>query len=110
MAEATVAFGPLNEDPGTPPDWARGYGYSFWMQRHGYRGDGAFGQFLAVLPEQDLVVAITSEQADMQATLDLLWEHVVPAVGRAGSTEADDELAACSRAGRSRPWSRRPRA
>ncbi len=94
VAEATVGFGPRNEDPTTPPDWARGYGYSFWMQRHGYRGDGAYGQFLAVLPEQDLVVAITSEQPDMQATLDALWEHVVPAVGRSGSEQADAELAA----------------
>ena len=94
VAEATVAFGPRNEDPLAPPDWTRGYGYSFWMQRHGYRGDGAYGQVLGVLPEHDLVVAITSEQAEPQATLDALWEHVVPAVGRAGSEQADDELAA----------------
>ena len=63
VAEATVGFGPRNEDPPTPPDWARGYGYSFWMQRYGYRGDGAYGQFLAVLPEHDLVVAITVRAA-----------------------------------------------
>jgi CubicO group peptidase (beta-lactamase class C family) len=94
VAEATGAYGPRNEDLMAPPDWARGYGYSFWMQRHGYRGDGAFGQFLAVLPDQDLVVAITSEQADPQVTLDALWEHVVPAVGRAGSQQGDAELAA----------------
>ena len=93
VAEATVGFGPRNEDPLTPPDWTRGYGYSFWMQRYGFRGDGAYGQFLAVLPEHDLVVAITAEQPDMQATLDALWEHVVPAVGPAGSQQSDAELA-----------------
>ena len=108
VSEATARFGPRNEDPATPPDWGRGYGYSFWMQRHGYRGDGAFGQFLAVLPEQDLAVAITAEQADMQATLDAMWEHVVPAVGRAGSEQADAELVAASPPWRSRPWSVRP--
>jgi CubicO group peptidase (beta-lactamase class C family) len=25
------------------PDWRQGYGFQFWMARHGYRGDGAFG-------------------------------------------------------------------
>ena len=91
--EATVAFGPLNEDPGADEDWRRGYGYSFWMQRHGYRGDGAYGQFLVVLPDEDAVVAITSEQARMQTTLDALWEHVVPALLRPGSDAADRALA-----------------
>ena len=42
------------------PDWRQGYGFQFWMSRHGYRGDGAFGQFCVVLPEQDTVVAITA--------------------------------------------------
>lgn len=93
VEEATRAFGPLNEDPGADPDWRRGYGYSFWMARHGFRGDGAFGQFLVVLPEQDMVVAITAEQERMQATLDLLWEHVLPAVDAVGSTDADERLA-----------------
>ena len=42
-------------------DWDQGYGYQFWRCRHGaYRGDGAFGQFCIVMPEQDAVVAITS--------------------------------------------------
>lgn len=26
-------------------DWLQGYGYHFWMSRHGYRGDGAMGQY-----------------------------------------------------------------
>ncbi|WP_076264113.1 serine hydrolase domain-containing protein [Intrasporangium flavum] len=93
VEEATRGFGPLAEDPATEPDWARGYGYSFWMQRVGFRGDGAFGQFLVVLPELDTVVAVTAEQARMQSTLDALWEHVVPAIGRPGSPAADSALA-----------------
>ena len=92
--EATRAFGPRNEDPGADEDWTRGYGFSFWMQRFGYRGDGAYGQFLIVLPEHDAVVAITSEQTRMQSTLDLLWAHVVPAIGAGtASGAADRELA-----------------
>ena len=26
------------------PDWQQGYGFQFWRSRHGFRGDGAFGQ------------------------------------------------------------------
>lgn len=62
-------------------DWRQGYGYQFWRARHGYRGDGAFGQFCVVLPEHDAVVAITSGDADMQGILDVLWEHLLPALG-----------------------------
>ncbi|MFN8099227.1 MAG: serine hydrolase domain-containing protein [Dermatophilaceae bacterium] len=79
-------------DPGSGPDWNCGYGFSFWQARHGYRGDGAFGQFALVLPEQELAIAITSEVEDMQAVLDLVWQHVLPAVDRAGPPDADAAL------------------
>lgn len=61
-------------------DWDQGYGFQFWRSRHGYRGDGAFGQYCVVLPEQDMVVAITSGTRDMQSVLDLLWKHLLPVV------------------------------
>lgn len=80
--------------PGGGPDWEVGYGFQFWMARHGYRGDGAYGQFCAVLPEQRLVVAMTSETENMQRVLDALWRHVLPAVDRPGDPAADAELAA----------------
>ncbi len=63
------------------PDWRQGYGFQFWMARHGYRGDGAYGQFCVVLPEQQTVVAITGASLDMQAVLDGLWTHLLPALG-----------------------------
>ena len=82
-------------------DWARGYGWQFWQSRHGYRGDGAYGQFCVVLPEQDVVVATTAAADDMQAVLDALWAHLLPAVKDApdGSdpepvSPADHQLAA----------------
>ena len=77
------------------PDWQQGYGFQFWVARHGYRGDGAYGQFCVVLPEQDAVVAITSQSPDMQAVLDALWEHLLPALDGAGAPDAsaDDALA-----------------
>jgi hypothetical protein len=62
-------------------DWDQGYGYQFWRCRHGaYRGDGAFGQYCIVLPEQDAVIAITSGVKNMQFTLDLIWDKLLPAM------------------------------
>jgi CubicO group peptidase (beta-lactamase class C family) len=74
------------------PDWSQGYGFQFWMARHGFRGDGAYGQFCVVLPEQDVVVAVTGQSIDMQAVLDAVWAHLLPAVDREGSAAADEHL------------------
>ncbi len=72
-------------------DWEQGYGYQFWRCRHGaFRGDGAFGQYCIVLPEQDAVVAITSGVGDMQAVLNLVWDHLLPAM-KPSALAADDE-------------------
>jgi CubicO group peptidase (beta-lactamase class C family) len=61
-------------------DWEQGYGFQFWRCRHGlYRGDGAFGQFCIVMPEQDAVVAITSGVRSMPAVMNLVWETILPA-------------------------------
>jgi CubicO group peptidase (beta-lactamase class C family) len=64
-------------------DWQQGYGFQFWMSRHGYRGDGAFGQYCLVLPEHDAVVALTSQTVDMQDLIDRVWKHLLPAFGDA---------------------------
>ncbi|MBW7461807.1 serine hydrolase, partial [Paenibacillus sepulcri] len=54
IAEATSSQ--ISNGDGGVNDWAQGYGYQFWRCRHGvYRGDGAFGQFCIVMPEQDAV-------------------------------------------------------
>jgi CubicO group peptidase (beta-lactamase class C family) len=64
----------------TYPDWREGYGYQMWMCRHGaQRGDGAFGQLAVVLPDADAVVVCTAQVIDMQAELDLIWTHLLPA-------------------------------
>jgi CubicO group peptidase (beta-lactamase class C family) len=70
-------------------DWDQGYGFQFWRCRHGaFRGDGAFGQYCIVLPEQDAVVAITSGVKDMQAVLNVLWDTLLPAF-QAGRVKSD---------------------
>jgi len=72
-------------------DWEQGYGYQFWRSRRAaYRGDGAFGQFCIVLPDQDAVIAITSGVKNMQAVLDLVWEKLLPAF-KSETLAADDE-------------------
>ncbi len=74
-------------------DWALGYGWQVWRSRHGYRGDGAFGQYGMVLPEQDLVVAITSWSPDLQVTMDVIWSELLPGVDREPTPGGDQELA-----------------
>jgi len=66
------------------------------MSRHGYRGDGAFGQFCVVLPGQATVIATTAWTLDMQAVLDAMWEHLLPGLGAAppGASAAQDRLSA----------------
>lgn len=60
-------------------DWEQGYCYQMWRCRNNaYRGDGAFGQYIIVLPDQDAVVAITSETSDMQDELNLVWKYLLP--------------------------------
>ena len=60
------------------PDWKQGYGYHFWKSQHGYRGDGASGQYALMLPEEDMAVAVTSCVGNMQDILTALWEELLP--------------------------------
>ncbi|MFO7668801.1 MAG: serine hydrolase [Bacteroidales bacterium] len=92
VEEATT----LQTSNGSNPesDWEQGYGYQFWRCRHDiYRGDGAFGQFCIVMPEQDAVLAITSGTGDMQKVMNLVWEHLLPGM-KEGGLPPDEEGAA----------------
>lgn len=71
------------ETPEGSSDWNQGYGYQFWRckpQPSFYRGDGAFGQYCIVIPHENVVIAITSESSDMQKSMDLVWDHLLPAI------------------------------
>jgi len=75
----------IEQDPGAPQikkdssDWLQGYCYQMWRGRHNsYRGDGAFGQYILVWPEQDAVVVVTAETQDMQGELNLIWQNILP--------------------------------
>ena len=80
IAEATKATSD-NSKTQTNPDWMVGYGYQFWRCQHNaYRGDGAFGQFCIVMPEQNAVLAMIGGVQNMQTVLDKVWEHLLPAM------------------------------
>jgi CubicO group peptidase (beta-lactamase class C family) len=84
-------------NPGEPnPDWRQGYGFQFWMSRHGYRGDGAFGQFCVILPEQETVIVTTAYTLDMQAVLDAMWTYLLPGLDTVspGTGSGHDQLRA----------------
>ncbi|WP_138754136.1 serine hydrolase domain-containing protein [Paenibacillus sinopodophylli] len=79
VAEATSKQ--IANGDGGASDWAQGYGYQFWRCRHGvYRGDGAFGQYCVVMPEQDAVLVMTGGTNELQGVLDMVWEHLLPAM------------------------------
>lgn len=61
--------------------WGFGYGYQFWLNPPGgFRADGAFGQFSMIFPEQDAVVAITSESINTKTAMQMVWDILVPAM------------------------------
>jgi CubicO group peptidase (beta-lactamase class C family) len=114
--EAVAAFGELLRREGgelVPRDWVRlatrkhitclpeadgdfflGYGYQFWMARHGYFGNGTYGQQCLVVPEHDLVVAMTAATTDERQTLDAIGECLLPGLDHADSPQDDELLAA----------------
>jgi CubicO group peptidase (beta-lactamase class C family) len=60
------------------PDYDLGYGYGFWPCRHGaYRADGKDGQFVVVLPRQDAVVAINSNEEKHYPILYAVWDEIL---------------------------------
>lgn len=77
-------------------DWNQGYGFQFWRCRHNaFRGDGAFGQYCVVMPDQDTVVAINSGVKDMQSVLNVIWDKLLPAMQEqtlAADADGDQKL------------------
>lgn len=93
-----------DEEARSKSDWLQGYCYKFWRSRHNsYRGDGAYGQLIMVLPEKDAVITVTAETPDMQGELNLVWDHLLPALMEEKPeadpetiTELNDKLASLS--------------
>ncbi|WP_052460783.1 serine hydrolase domain-containing protein [Microbacterium gorillae] len=64
-------------------DYYQGYGYQIWLTRNnGYRAIGYTGQYCLVLPEHDMVIAITSETEDTEDVLsEMIYAHLLPKPG-----------------------------
>lgn len=79
VKQATTRQTSNGSDPNS--DWSQGYCFQFWCSRHNsYRGDGAFGQYLLVLPDQDAVIIITSGVKNMQDVMNRVWDQLLPAM------------------------------
>lgn len=89
----------IMQDPGASQakrdssDWLQGYCYQMWRCRHnGVRADGAFGQFIIILPDQDAVIAIQAETPNMQEEINLVWQYLLPGMqGWAYKDDPDDD-------------------
>lgn len=57
-----IATSAISDNSGNGDEnWCAGYGLQIWRNcSGGYRGDGAYGQFCVVLPEQGVVVTMTT--------------------------------------------------
>jgi hypothetical protein len=76
-----AAVGTTLEEEKKKSEWHQGYCYQFWRCRHNfYRGDGAMGQYTIIMPDRDAVIAITSETASMAGEMNLIWDHLLPAM------------------------------
>lgn len=59
--------------------WLLGYGYQMWRcPDNAYRADGARGQYIIVMPDQDAVIAITADSPDLQAELENVYKYLFP--------------------------------
>ena len=62
-------------------DWVQGYGFKFWRCTHtAFRGDGANGQLCVVIPEKDVVIAITADTNRFQDEMNAIWDKLYPAL------------------------------
>jgi len=63
-------------------DWQQGYCFQFWRCTHNaFRGDGAGGQLCVVIPDQDMVVAVTAQTGNFQREMNAIWDNLLPACG-----------------------------
>jgi len=61
-----------------------GYGYQFWRSPHdAFNGNGMYGQFCLVVPDKQLIVAITAGSDDMHEIVSQVWPTLYVALSAA---------------------------
>lgn len=60
----------------------QGYGYQIWRctPEHVYRGDGAFGQYCVIMPDQDAVFVANAGENQMHEIIELFFQIVLPSL------------------------------
>jgi CubicO group peptidase (beta-lactamase class C family) len=92
--DAATSYQVPNKTADSALDGSLGYGYQFWRSQHdAYRADGAFGQFAIVMPQHDAVLALTGGVTSNQASLDIVWKHLLPAFDAVSAPSAIPALA-----------------
>ena len=60
-------------------DWIQGYCYQMWRGLHNsFRADGAYGQYVVVIPDHDAVVVMTAHSKHIRLQMHLMWENILP--------------------------------
>lgn len=91
IEQATTKQVSNGDDPKS--DWAQGYCFQFWRCRHNiYRGDGAYSQFIVVIPEKDAVIVSTADSNRYQDVLNFYWDRLLPAMGETTLPENPEAL------------------
>ena len=107
FGQLLLHYGSWNGEQLIPADWVKqmmmkqiendseGYGYQMWVceDHQSARADGAFGQFIIVMPEKDMVVVIT--ECSNNPPLHKVFSLLVPAIN--GGVAASDARKECVR-------------
>jgi CubicO group peptidase (beta-lactamase class C family) len=72
----------------TSEDWSNGYCYQMWccMVPGAFRADGAYGQFIVMIPKYDLVVVINGNSNRTSDELKVVWRQLLPGVKNSALT------------------------
>jgi CubicO group peptidase (beta-lactamase class C family) len=86
-------YDPKSKIPKVLNDGAQGYCYQMWRGRYNsVRLDGMAGQFVILLPEKDAIVVLTSNAANTQRELDLVWTYLLPAIKDSKALSPNQEM------------------
>ena len=76
LREATSSQTP--EELDYADNWSSGFGYLFWRNKFGgFRSDGAGGQLLIIMPEDELSIALFSDGNSFSPALEIIESFIL---------------------------------